>query len=87
MKSLQLILINYYCCWGLILQQAFVLESSWKDTGPSWPFFSLVWFMPGRVPMTSVCVDCSGIRWSHWLQSKGNVRSITASAGHLLSVV
>lgn len=34
MKSLQLILINYYCCWGLILQQAFVLESSWKDTGP-----------------------------------------------------
>lgn len=33
-KSLQLTLINYYCCWGLILQQAFVLESSWKDTGP-----------------------------------------------------
>ena len=34
MNSLQLILINYYCCWGLILQRAFVLESSWEDTGP-----------------------------------------------------
>ena len=34
MNYLQLILINYYCCWGLILQQAFVLESSWEDTGP-----------------------------------------------------
>ena len=55
MNYLQLILINYYCCWGLILQQAFVLESSWEDTGPLLSLL-LLGLVHGRQSAGDLCV-------------------------------